>query len=207
MSEQPLDFDHYRIFAMYADGVPVADIALEFGWSSPGPVYERLNSFPKKYAEAKKHLAEKRNAKYRRVGALAVDIQTGTLEEYQARLAKEPELKAEYNKLLLESAENGYEDILESEDADIEKKKAVRIRMMKISQFKETLLNIEGIRKNLKDISTIGESAERRADLNEGKATERVINVGMEPTPEEWQEFWNKQKEAGNGLDIESIGA
>ncbi len=204
--ETPIDYDTYRLFAMYADGVPVAEIALAFGWASPTTVYQHLNQFPEKYAEAKKHLLEKRNAKYRRTGSLAVDIQIHTLEEYHRRLMNEPELKTEYSKLILESVENGYGDIIDKDKSNPELKRKARICIIKIEQLRETLLNIEWIRKNVKDIAAIGDTAEKRADLNEGKATERVVNVGLEPTKEEWEEFWKAQKSAGVGIDSESIG-
>lgn len=158
-NEEKIDYETYRLFALYADGVSVAEIARLCGWASPNTVYAKMKEFPASYAEAKKHLLNKRNAKYRRVGALAVDIQLETLEYYHERLT----------------------DTTVNEDKKQE------------------------IRDKLKDISTVGESAERRADLNEGKATERVINVGMEPTKEEWEEFWKAQGAAGTGIDTESI--
>jgi len=157
-NQKTIDFETYRLFAMYADGVLVADIATSFSVTT-GTIYKRLNEFPKKYAEAKKQLAKKRNAKYRRIGALAADIQLDTLEHYSA--------------------------LLKSDDTGDKDKQVIRDK--------------------LKDISTVGENAERRADLNEGKATDRIVNVGIEPTKEEWSEFWKAQKEAGNGLDTESI--
>lgn len=160
VDDKPMDFDTYRMIAMYTDGVSVADIALSFGWASKSQVYRRLNEFPAKYEEAKKHLLQKRNAKYRRVGALSLDIQLNALEHYQEKLA--------------------FESTPEKEKQEI--------------------------RDKLKDISSIGESAERRADLNEGKVTDH-IKVDREPTPDEWKLFWKRNEEAGNGLDTESIQA
>ena len=160
-NEQPMDFETYRIFALYSDGMPVAEIADQFGWASPGTVYDRLNAFPKEYQEAKRHLAHKRNAKYRRVGALALDIQLDTLEHYHHQLHSE--------------------DTSESDRQEI--------------------------RERIKEISTIGESAERRADLNEGKATEIHENRDVPMSIEDLKNYVKQVQDAGTGLDTKSISA
>jgi hypothetical protein len=127
--DNSMDFTTLQRYAMYADGVDVVDIASVMG-EKPQTTYRHFGEFPRKHAEAKQKRIERRNAKYRRVGALAVDIQIGALERYRAVMAGD------------------------DEDAKAE------------------------IRARLKDISVIGESAERRADLNEGKVTERTEHGG-----------------------------
>jgi hypothetical protein len=130
--ETPLDFDAARMLAMYADGKSVVDIAAAC-FVSTSRVYDKLNEHPHEKEEAKRIRQELRNAKYRRVGAIAVDIQ-------------------------LEVLQSIYDTLTSPETTDVEK-----------------LL----LRDKLKDISSIGETAERRADLNEGKATERTeVNGG-----------------------------
>lgn len=122
MDDNPINFDAYRILAMYADGVAVADIGDEFGVTVQ-KIYEQMKEYPKEHAEAKAKLAAMRNSKYRRIGALASDIQMGYLEEV------------------------------------IEKKLMVST-------------------KEMANIVKIGETAEKRADLNEGKATEITKEIG-----------------------------
>jgi predicted transcriptional regulator len=125
--ETPLDFDAARMLAMYADGKSVEEIAAAC-FVSPGKVREKINEHPHEKEEAKRSRSELRNAKYRRVGALAVDIQLEVLQSIHRAISSPETPEAE--KLLL--------------------------------------------RDKLKDISAIGETAERRADLNEGKPTERT---------------------------------
>ena len=199
-NQETIDFETYRLFAMYADGVQVADIATSFSVTT-GTIYKRLNEFPKKYAEAKKQLAKKRNAKYRRIGALASDIQLNTLEHYRSLLEQEDELAAKQIGLIREICELKKSETKDSDSVQAElSQKKTELYLLEIQ-----LNRISAIRDKIKDISTVGENAERRADLNEGKATDRIVNVGIEPTKEEWEEFWKAQKEAGNGLDTESI--
>lgn len=148
-SEQ-VDFETLRMLSMYADGVPVAEIAVQCGWSSPNTVYKRLKAVPENYKAAKKALAEKRNSKYRRAGALSIDLQLKYLEEFDGH------------------------------DRD-------------------------KLEKEIRNIISINEAAERRADLNEGKPTERVASSGEELSPEDWNKLWQRVGNAGNGLDTESI--
>jgi hypothetical protein len=134
-THEKISWDAYRPYALYGNGLRVTDIAVELG-QAPGTVYNHMKNFPVEYAKSKhRHIAH-RVAKYRRVGALAVDIQIDTLEKY---------------KELLDTPEDGLE-----------------------GEALTALQNAKAeVRARLKDISAIGEAAEKRADLNEGKATER----------------------------------
>jgi hypothetical protein len=87
------------MLAMYADGMSVADIAAKFGWSSPSAVYEKFKDYPQDYEDAKKLLAQRRIAKYRRVGALGVDISLKTLEYYQEILTSDEYSEEEKQKV------------------------------------------------------------------------------------------------------------
>jgi len=218
--QETIDFETYRLFAMYADGVQVADIADSFG-VSVNTIYKRLNEFPQKYAEAKKRLAKKRNAKYRRIGALASDIQLQTLENSLKLFRKESEWIEELEKLQSEWDEKNYEyyykhlydedetdkdgNVTKAIEIDADTRKKINKLVRRIGRLKKLIQSAEDVRGKIKDISAVGENSERRADLNEGKATDRIVNVGIEPTKEEWEEFWKAQREAGNGLDTESI--
>jgi len=155
--ENKLDFETFKMLEMYAGGRHVADIA-DHVHLSVNAFYARFKEFPEDYQSAKDRLLKFRNAKYRRVGALSIDIQLQTLEHY-------------HELLLTETT---------SEDCK------------------------EYIRSKIKDISAIGESAERRADLNEGKVTERLA-FERPLSLEEQREIFLKAQQAGNGLDTESI--
>jgi len=200
-----LDFDAYRLYSMYGEGVAVSDIALVFGWASTGAVYAHLKQFPAKYKEAKILLLQKRNAKYRRVGALSVDIQLETLETMKGLLEKEQSLLEEIESLELKTIEGRYDTKLLDKNIAEDVKVEIQKHNRRIEQIHNALESIGNIRAEIKDISNIGENAERRADLNEGKPTERVQEVGREPTESEWKAYWQAQREAGNGLDNGSI--
>ena len=111
-----------QMLIRYAEGERVADIASEFS-ISVSKMYSNFRAFPKKYHEAKKERAIKRNAKYRKAGELAIDRQIAYLEGIDPN-----------DKIVL-STEIG-------------------------------------------NILKVGENAERRADLNEGKATDRTAIEG-----------------------------
>ena len=125
-----MTFEQFRRIRMYENGAPAAEIA-DTECVTAGTILSRMREqTPQAYEQAKRNLAEARNAKYRRVGALAVDIQLDTLEAYAKVLAGDDE----------------------------QAKNAIRSR--------------------LKDIAAIGEQAEKRVDLNEGRATERTEHKG-----------------------------
>jgi len=154
----PMTFEQYRRLALYEAGVSLADIGDMEGVTAP-TIFARLKrETPRDYKRAKDALAKARNAKYRRVGALAADLQIKTLEYYH--------------------------QVLDDENVSEEDKKEVRRR--------------------LKDISIVGETAERRADLNEGKVTDRVETVEKPMTAQEWREFLQQVHDAGTGLDTTS---
>jgi hypothetical protein len=120
MTEE-IDFNSFKMFALYGQGWPVTDIAVEMG-VCPKTVYAHLQAFPAEYAAAKRQLAEHRLAKYRRAGSLAIDLQLKYLEEFPKD-------------------------------------------------------NPDTLHKEISKIATIGEAVERRADLMEGKPTDRVDNL------------------------------
>ena len=147
-SEEVIDYETTRLFAMYAAGVAVIDIALAFGWSSPQTVYSRLNYFPEEYKVSKQLLLEKRIAIHRRVGAKSIDFQ----------------LK--------------YLDGINTEDQ-------------------------EELSKEMSTIIKIGETAEKRADLNEGNATEiiQTKDTSVVLTVQEMKARIAETEQAGNGID------
>lgn len=202
---QSIDFDSYRLLSMYAEGVSAADIALVFGWVSPATVYTHLKQFPKEYKEAKQQLLEKRNAKYRRAGALAIDIQIESLENAKKLLEQEQPLIEELNKLELESIDNSYDEMLTKTDTSENQKIIIRKHNRRIEQIQDTLKYISNIRSNIKDFKDVGESAERRADLNEGKPTERTEDINRPMTVSELEAHLKAIKDAGTGLDKQSI--
>lgn len=150
MSEEQVDFLAYSILCRYASGVPVVDIGDEFNLHV-NSVYSRMKECPEAYKQAKADLLKLRNAKYRRAGALAIDLQLKYLEEFPG--------------------------------------------------------DMDALCKEIKNIQTVGEAAERRADLNEGKPTERKEAIGREMTIEEMKEHILKVEDAGTGLDEKSISA
>ena len=169
----PMDWHTYRVFAMYADGVDVVDIANLLSCSTT-KIYATMNEHPQDKDEAKRRRTEKRNAKYRRVGALAVDIQIRTLEGYQELLDEENILRDELSELELEAVKGDYEHLSTKENVPEE----IRLHTHKIQQLRQRLSEADMIRDSLKTIVLAGESAEKRADLNEGKATERTEFTG-----------------------------
>jgi len=120
MTDGPIDYDMYQILAMYANGIEVADIGDRFHVTT-NTIYSWMKRHPEAYDEAKGKLAQLRNSKYRRAGALAIDHQLKYLEN------------------------------MEDEDLSDE----------------------------MNTIIKIGETAEKRADLNEGKATEITESRGV----------------------------
>ena len=138
---EPINFEQYRRVELYRQGATVHAADLE-GVTAPTIIARMKRETPGWYEKAKRELAAARNDKYRRVGALAVDIQLDTLEVYQEVL-------------------NAKEDGLGDE----------QINSLRKAQGE--------IRARVKDIAAIGESAEKRADLNEGKATERTELIGI----------------------------
>ena len=118
--DKPVDLETHQMLMAYADGTPVVEIAAAFGMSNPVSVYGRLSQFPADYADAKAARQAARIAKYRRAGALAIDLQLKYLEH-----------------------------LTETNDH-------------------------KSLTKEVTKVQTIGEAAERRADLNEGKPTDRT---------------------------------
>jgi hypothetical protein len=118
---EPVNFNTHRMLAMYANGEQVADIGNEFG-VTVNTIYKRMKEHPSEYKDAKDELAALRNAKYRRLGALAIDKQMTYLEE----------------------------------------------------------MGDDDISSEMTTIIKLGESAEKRADLNEGKATEITEHKGIQ---------------------------
>ena len=171
---EPMDWHAYRRFAMYADGVPTVEIATAMS-EAPGTTLKHLREFPKDYAEAKRKRCEQRNAKYRRVGALAVDIQIRTLEGYQALLDEESILRDELSELELEAVKGDYEHLSTKENVP----EAIRLHTHKVERLRQRLSEADMVRGSLKTIVLAAEKAEERADLNGGKATKRTELVGI----------------------------
>ena len=147
-TEQTIDLETQNLYAMYADGFSVVDIGSHFG-ITPQTVYKKLAVHPDKRAEAKEQRAQLRIAKYRRVGALALDLKLRYLENFP----DDPEL----------------------------------------------------LMKEIRNIDAIGESAEKRADLNEGKPTERIDTMNDPLTQDEIKQLAEELQNAGNGLDHSSL--
>jgi predicted DNA-binding protein YlxM (UPF0122 family) len=122
--QEKINFTTERMLAKYAAGVQVADIADDFE-TSYDAVYELMREHPDEYAEAKLELLKHRNAKHRRINAVATDISLNWLTHIK-------------------------------ENCDIKELSA----------------------KDVSAIQKIGEAADRRADLNEGKATEITESKG-----------------------------
>ena len=181
-THEKISWDAYRPYALYGNGLRVTDIAVELG-QAPGTVYNHMKDFPVEYAKSKhRHIAH-RVAKYRRVGALAVDIQIDTLEGYKELLASEEAEAEKLAKMEQEYRDAGHEVVmtqieyaLKHKDGVLppeDKMRAANEAAHKVACQRGKLNQIQAIRASLKDISAIGEAAEKRADLNEGKATER----------------------------------
>ena len=202
-ADHEVNTDIIKMFAMYADGDQLADIATEFGCSPP-TISKRLKEFPVKLDDAKKQRAEFRNAKYRRIGALAVDLQIESLENGQRILAAEPEFIKELEDLQMEAIEGDYDDKLESETKEFKIDADLKIQILKthhrIIWLKEMINQAGQVRGNLKTLSAVGDTAERRADLNEGKPTERT-EITETLSMEEMEQRMKAAKEAGNGID------
>lgn len=204
-NQQSIDFDTYRLLSMYAEGVSTADIALAFDWVSPGTVYTHLKHFPKEYKEAKQKLIEKRNAKYRRAGVLAIDIQIATLENAQKLIYQEHSLLEELEELQLKTIEFRYDEKRIAEGTPDDVKIEIEKHNRRILQIENALNVISDIRANIKDFKDVGEAAERRADLNEGKPTERTEDINRPMTVTELETCLKSIKDAGTGLDNHSI--
>jgi hypothetical protein len=172
-----LDFETNQMLSMYANGVSVADIGDKFH-KGVNAIYSRMKEHPRDYEAAKGELAMMRNAKYRRAGALAIDLQVGTLEHCHKILGVELKYLAELEKLELAIIENDYDNIVDDPEASQEEKIEARKAIRKRDKVKEITNEAATIRGQFKDFSKVGETAERRADLNEGKATEITEHKG-----------------------------
>lgn len=158
-----------------------------------------LQSDPDRYQKAKSELASFRNAKYRRAGALAIDIQLETLERLRGLIANLPVIEEEACRLGIQSVVEGWQAALDDPEA---RQEAAR-GLARLSALERMIQKVRSIR--LREISAVGEAAERRADLNEGKATARVEMADDELTLEEVEATLREAKEAGTGIDHGSI--
>ena len=150
-----LDYVSYQMLGMYGQGIPVSEIVNRMGFESPNTFYLRMKDFPIQYADAKRKLVELRIAKYRRIGALASDILMATLEQKNNLLSQKDTIKAELKAKQLQLSECPTKELEQD-----------------IAELESLLAEISEI--DLKAMSVVAESAERRADLNEGNPTERI---------------------------------
>jgi hypothetical protein len=187
------DYDQARILALYADGYSIAEIGAEYHRAASW-VYAQMAQFPDRKDEAKARRQEIRTGKYRRIAALSQHVQIKTLDKYIELLHQEDALCEEFTGLIELSMVQDWEAILQSYrescfEAAKEKqpKPSPPPELLEIWRKKYRQREIEAkldeithIRSKLKDISIVGAAAEKQADLDDGKPTERVDNQGVQ---------------------------
>lgn len=192
--------DH--LLDLYAHGCPLVDLADKLN-VSVGKIAKILKTDPAAYEIACQGLQKLKNAKLRRVSALSTDAMIEFLEKKRAAVAALPEMQEELAGLIIEAVRQNWKTVKADSDADIEAVIAAHEGLNRIQTLEKEIDLAREIR--LKDISAIGEAADRRADLNEGKATERIENVGTELTLEDVEQAIQASKDAGTGIDNGSI--
>lgn len=187
------DFDQARILALYADGRSAAEIGVEYcrgvAW-----VYQQMAQFPERREEAKARRQVLRTGKYRRIAALSQDLQIKTMEKYFILLEQEDNLCEELAGICEIAVREDWTEIKDAFAAAV--KEAIKTdnprpspppEIMEIwqqearqQQIEDKLVEIAFIKSKLKDISLVGAAAEKQADLDDGKPTERVDNQGVQ---------------------------
>jgi len=175
-SEPDMDCKQSLMFDLYAEGLTQAEIAAEVN-ESQATVSKTLRTWPAHYARAKDKARSHRTAKYRRIAAKAADIQLGELERIQNLVAMEDQIRKEVIELKEIQAREGHSELIHDPDTPLEVLKRVSSTEMLLSQKSREIEDIDRMRKTLKDYNAIYEAAEKRADLNEGKASE-ILDVG-----------------------------
>jgi hypothetical protein len=193
------DFDQARILALYADGHTAAEIGAEYrrgvNW-----VYQQMAQFPDRYEEAKARRQAIRTGRYRRIAALSQGVQIKTLETYQALLDKEDKILEELAAMELQASQEDWEgtvsrfnEACELSNHGVKGKNGnmapiptpesitlTRTKLWQLGNLRAQASSIAQIKAKLKDISLVGAAAEKQADLDEGKPTERVDNQGVQ---------------------------
>jgi hypothetical protein len=221
--------DQARMFLMYSDGEQLADIGTAFSVCST-TITKRMKDFPQKLDDAKKKRAEYRNAKYRRIGALAADLLIDSLENSTRIRAAEKKNQEELDDLEFSSIDKDYKgklkldekysEVTETVYSDGKDPKEIKTvtgckldPILKATILKDmyrmdrlkALIKQAGIdRGNTKDPSSVGETSEKRADLNEGKPTERT-ETNTTLSLEEVKKRIEDAENAGTGLDSEVV--
>jgi hypothetical protein len=190
---KPFDFEMDRILARYADGDTAAEIGAEFN-RTVNWVYSQMAAFPERYDEAKARRQLISTGRYRRIAALSQGIQITTLEKFMALLPQEDTLAAEMLEINAkairedwEAIKLAYSEACVSAAAAKNPKPAPPAELMEVwrqearrQEVEDKLKQIDYIHSKLKDISLVGSAAEKQADLDDGKPTERVDNQGVQ---------------------------
>ena len=187
------DFDQARILALYADGYSAAEIGAEYH-RSVNWVYAQMAQFPDRKDEAKARRQFIRTGKYRRIAASSQHIQIKTLDKYISLLDQEDDLREEIAGIREKATVEDWESVkLVYAETIVEAAKEHQSRpapppeLMEIwrqearqQEIEAKLDEIVCVRSKLKDIALVGAAAEKQADLDDGKPTERVDNQGVQ---------------------------
>jgi hypothetical protein len=163
-----------RILSLYADGHPIKEIAAEMG-IAPSTVHIKIaEADPQAKKDAKEARQDVRASKYRRAGALAIDLQLRTLEHCHHLLDIEQDLLKQRHQIEQEIIAKDYEAISKDTENKLESRVKAKMILLKRDHICELIDEAAIIRGKFKDFSSVGDIAERRADLMEGNPTEHT---------------------------------